>query len=375
MSPHSKQKPLPCSNGVMGNDPKTFFIGHSLGLRPPPESGVTTKWGAERPKSLPLSRSEWGWLTSPTSCVAERQPRVLKITSTLPKDLGKEDNIKASLGRAPAATQCCAHREAPKMWGPSPALTGRDRAGLGGNRWPGSRKLPKELEPWGRSCSGPQQWQRQAERRCRKWREADKRGAATLNRKTTQGEVKGSHSAVSDSLQPRGLYSPRNSPGQNTGVGSLSLLQGIFPTQESNQGLLHCRQILYQLSYQGSPNKLRMSQVRLDTTYWVITLFPNVRLCLSQICNYMASPSMGFSRQEYYSGLPFSSPGDLPNPGIEPQSPTLRTDTLPSESLGKSQENKTETATDNKLRKGKRSPVSAVHLQYLRNLSRSSFLG
>ena len=37
-----------------------------------------------------------------------------------------------------------------------------------------------------------------------------------------------------------------------TGVGSLSLLQGIFPTQESNQGLLHCRQILYQLSYQGS---------------------------------------------------------------------------------------------------------------------------
>ena len=39
--------------------------------------------------------------------------------------------------------------------------------------------------------------------------------------------------------------------GQNTGVGSLSLLQGIFPTQESNWGLLHCRQILYQLSYGG----------------------------------------------------------------------------------------------------------------------------
>ena len=46
---------------------------------------------------------------------------------------------------------------------------------------------------------------------------------------------------------------PWNSPGQNTGVGGLSLLQGIFPTQESNQGLLHCRQILYQLRYQGSP--------------------------------------------------------------------------------------------------------------------------
>ena len=48
-------------------------------------------------------------------------------------------------------------------------------------------------------------------------------------------------------------YSPRNSPGQNTGVGSLSLLQGIFPTQGSNQGLPHHRWILYQLSYQGSP--------------------------------------------------------------------------------------------------------------------------
>ena len=39
---------------------------------------------------------------------------------------------------------------------------------------------------------------------------------------------------------------------KNTGVGSLSFLQGIFPTQESNQGLLHCRQILYQLSYEGN---------------------------------------------------------------------------------------------------------------------------
>ena len=48
---------------------------------------------------------------------------------------------------------------------------------------------------------------------------------------------------------------PTEPPGKpkNTGVGSLSLLQQIFPTQESNQGLLHCRQILYQLSYQGSP--------------------------------------------------------------------------------------------------------------------------
>ena len=49
-----------------------------------------------------------------------------------------------------------------------------------------------------------------------------------------------SHSVVSNSLQPHGLYSPWNSPGQNTGVGSLSLLQGIFPTEGLNPGLLHC---------------------------------------------------------------------------------------------------------------------------------------
>ena len=50
---------------------------------------------------------------------------------------------------------------------------------------------------------------------------------------------------------PWTIYSPWNSPGQNTGVGGLSLLQGIFSTQGSNPGLLHCRRILYQLSYQG----------------------------------------------------------------------------------------------------------------------------
>ena len=62
-----------------------------------------------------------------------------------------------------------------------------------------------------------------------------------------------SRSVVSSSLQPHGLKSPWNSPGQNTGVGSLSLLQGVFPTQGSNPSLLHCRWILYQLSHQGSP--------------------------------------------------------------------------------------------------------------------------
>ena len=60
-----------------------------------------------------------------------------------------------------------------------------------------------------------------------------------------------SRSVVSDCLQPHGLYSPWNSPAQNTGMGNLSLLQGIFPTQESNENLLHCRRILYQLGHQG----------------------------------------------------------------------------------------------------------------------------
>ena len=58
-----------------------------------------------------------------------------------------------------------------------------------------------------------------------------------------------SGSIVSDSLQPHRLCNPWNSLGQNTGLDSLSLLQGIFPTQGLNLGLPHCRWILYQLSY------------------------------------------------------------------------------------------------------------------------------
>ena len=59
---------------------------------------------------------------------------------------------------------------------------------------------------------------------------------------------------MSNSLQPQGLYSPWDSPGQNTGVSSLSLLQRTFPTQGSNPGLPHCRRILYQPAEpQGKP--------------------------------------------------------------------------------------------------------------------------
>ena len=58
-------------------------------------------------------------------------------------------------------------------------------------------------------------------------------------------------------LRPHGLYSPWNSPGQKTRVGSLFLLQEIFPTQGLNPGLPYYRQILYQLSHKGSPRILR----------------------------------------------------------------------------------------------------------------------
>ena len=59
-------------------------------------------------------------------------------------------------------------------------------------------------------------------------------------------------SVVSDSLRP-GSSVHGDSPGKNTGVGYYALLQSIFPTQGSDPGLLHCRQILHQPSYQGSP--------------------------------------------------------------------------------------------------------------------------
>ena len=77
------------------------------------------------------------------------------------------------------------------------------------------------------------------------------------HRKGSESESE-SRSVLSDSLQPHGLYSPWNSPGQDTGVGSLSFLQGIFSTQGSNPGLPHCRRILYQVSHKGSPSKAQL---------------------------------------------------------------------------------------------------------------------
>ena len=70
-----------------------------------------------------------------------------------------------------------------------------------------------------------------------------------------------------------------------------------------------------------SSSSLSLSRVRLFATPWTVA--------------YQAPPSMGFSRQEYWSGLPFPSPGNLPNPGIEAESPAFQADTLTSEPPGK----------------------------------------
>ena len=68
----------------------------------------------------------------------------------------------------------------------------------------------------------------------------------------------------------------------------------------------------------------------------LLSCFSHVRLCATpRTAAYQAPLSMEFSRQKYWSGLPFPSPGDIPNPGIEPRTPALQADALPSEPPGK----------------------------------------
>ena len=72
-------------------------------------------------------------------------------------------------------------------------------------------------------------------------------------------------------------------------------------------------------------------------SFWAkVKSLSHVRLCDPMDCSlHQAPPSMGFSRQEYWNGLPFPPPGDLPNPGVKPRSPALQADALPSEPPGK----------------------------------------
>ena len=87
-----------------------------------------------------------------------------------------------------------------------------------------------------------------------------------------QSEVLVGGLVVSNSLLPHGLQTgrllcPWDSAGKNTGVGCHFLLQGIYPTQGSNPGLLHYRQILYQLSYKGSPHRLKQYRFQTRTGF------------------------------------------------------------------------------------------------------------
>ena len=104
-----------------------------------------------------------------------------------------------------------------------------------------------------------------------------------------------SHLVMSNSLQPHGLLPARHlcpwgSPGKNTGVNCHSLLRRIFPTQKSNPGLLHRRQIGYHLSYR----------------LLLLSRFSHVRLCATPwTAAHQAPPSLGFSRQEHWMGCHF----------------------------------------------------------------------
>ena len=103
-------------------------------------------------------------------------------------------------------------------------------------------------------------------------------------------------------LQPHGLDSPWNSPGQNTRVSNRSLLQGIFTTQGSDWGLLHCRWILYQLRYQRSPDK-DITSCKVKATQSCPTLCDPIDSATPSTIQ-----SMEFSRPEYRSGaVQFSS--------------------------------------------------------------------
>ena len=124
--------------------------------------------------------------------------------------------------------------------------------------------------------------------------------------------------------------SPWNSPGQNTGMGSLSLLQGIFPTQGSNQGLLHCRWVLYQLSYECLRNyddsfNYMVKAMAVDFLSYKVSSFV-VEKCLGRdilrLCYYTVSLqclptnfSMDLPCNNYYCSFPSS---DLVSPSFLP---------------------------------------------------------
>ena len=134
-----------------------------------------------------------------------------------------------------------------------------------------------------------------------------------------------------------------DSPGQNTGVGSCSLLQGIFPTQGSNPGLPYCRWIPCQLSHQGRPYQMKhlfkihgtvkSGKVKVKA----LVAQSCLTLCDPMDCSLPGSSVHGILQARTQSGLPFPPPGGLPNLGIEPRPLVLQVDSLSSESPGQPQ--------------------------------------
>ena len=110
---------------------------------------------------------------------------------------------------------------------------------------------------------------------------------------------------MSDSLGPHGLYSPWISLGQNTGVGSHSLLQGIFPAQRLSPGLPNCRQFLYQLSHQGSPLNLWASDYSDKRNSWTGKSFMSFSISKSYNSR-MGIPSLRteFPQNKLFYSLP-----------------------------------------------------------------------
>ena len=113
-----------------------------------------------------------------------------------------------------------------------------------------------------------------------------------------------SRSVVSYSLQSHGLYGPWNYPGHSTGVGAFPFSRGIFPTQESNQGLSLRRQILYQLSHKGSLEEKKCVQGYKQQQYLCVcvqALFCVQLFATPWTVAHQAPLFMVFSRQEYWS--------------------------------------------------------------------------
>ena len=147
-------------------------------------------------------------------------------------------------------------------------------------------------------------------------------------KKPIWGSPSVSRSVVPDSLQPHGLQPtrllcPGDFPGKDAGLGCRFLFQGIFSTQASDPGLLHFRESLYRLSYKGSPNPSKSEHY--CTWRWgfyrgLCVCMRPCHWCMSdsvipQTVVHQAPLSKGFTKQEYWSGLPFPTPGDLPTQG------------------------------------------------------------